>query len=168
MPRNLLASMNTELLRAESDTTFLRKLRKHLPKQSSTSIIFEQRVMNGGRHCRSDEGQSWSSPPDWTPPPSPRRSLPYNTLSSTKIPSSTWPTASCSPAPRRYHYSQLRCHPPPLGSIETGSGHRCFARSARGRVEDQPRLGIADLGLAPRLDLSLHRLKVALDAIHSD
>jgi hypothetical protein len=43
MPRNLLASTNTERLRVESDTTYLRKLRKHLPKQSSTSIIFEQR-----------------------------------------------------------------------------------------------------------------------------
>ena len=48
MPRNSLASMNIGLLRAESGTTFLRKLRKHLPKQSSTSIIFEQRVANGG------------------------------------------------------------------------------------------------------------------------
>jgi hypothetical protein len=36
------------------------------------------------------------------------------------------------------------------------------------RVEDQFRLGIADLGLAPRLDLALHRLKVPLDTIHSD
>jgi len=30
------------------------------------------------------------------------------------------------------------------------------------------RRGIRDLGLAPRLDLPLHRLKVALDAVHSD
>ena len=36
------------------------------------------------------------------------------------------------------------------------------------RVEDQLRLGIRDLGLAPRLDLALHRFEVPLDAIHSD
>src|SRR3974390_1627667 len=36
-----------------------------------------------------------SSPPDLTLPPPPRRSLPYNALSSsTKTPSSTWPTPS--------------------------------------------------------------------------
>ena len=41
-----------------------------------------------------------SSPPDLTPPPPPRRSLPYNALSSsTKTPSSTWPTPSWSPCP---------------------------------------------------------------------
>ena len=36
------------------------------------------------------------------------------------------------------------------------------------RVEDQLRLGIGDLGLPPRFDLPLHRLKVPLDAIHSN
>src|SRR5271168_4308831 len=41
-----------------------------------------------------------SSPPGLTPPPPPRRSLPYNTLSSsTRTPSSTWPTPSWSPCP---------------------------------------------------------------------
>lgn len=30
------------------------------------------------------------------------------------------------------------------------------------------RLGIGNLGLAPRLDLPVHRLKVPLDAVHSD
>jgi hypothetical protein len=36
------------------------------------------------------------------------------------------------------------------------------------RVEDQLRLGVSDLGLAPRLDLALHRLKVPLDSIHAN
>jgi hypothetical protein len=36
------------------------------------------------------------------------------------------------------------------------------------RVEDQLRLGIADLGLAPRFDLALHRLEVPLDAVNSN
>ena len=36
------------------------------------------------------------------------------------------------------------------------------------RVDDQLRLGIADLGLTPRLDLTLHGFKVTLDAIHTD
>jgi hypothetical protein len=36
------------------------------------------------------------------------------------------------------------------------------------RVEDQLRLGIGDLSLAPRLDLAPHRLKVPLDAIYAD
>src|SRR5215472_4305150 len=35
------------------------------------------------------------------------------------------------------------------------------------RVADQLRLRIADLSLAPGLDLTLHRLKVPLDAVHS-
>jgi hypothetical protein len=29
-------------------------------------------------------------------------------------------------------------------------------------------MGIRDLGLAARFDLTLHRLKVPLDAVHSD
>src|SRR5580658_8301089 len=41
-----------------------------------------------------------SSPPGLTPPPSPRGSLPYSTLSSsTRTPSSTWPTPSWSLCP---------------------------------------------------------------------
>ena len=36
------------------------------------------------------------------------------------------------------------------------------------RVEDQLRLDIADLGLAPRLDLALHRLEVSLAAVNSN
>ena len=36
------------------------------------------------------------------------------------------------------------------------------------RVEDQLRLGVSDLGLAPRLDLALHRLKVPMDSIHTN
>ena len=39
--------------------------------------------------------------------------------------------------------------------------HKC-------RVEDQLRLGVGDLGPAPRLDLALHWLKVLLDPVHSD
>jgi hypothetical protein len=48
----------------------------------------------------------------------------------------------------------------PLRSVELAI-NKC-------RVEDQLCLGIGDLGLAPRLDPALHRLKVSLDAVHSD
>ena len=47
-----------------------------------------------------------------------------------------------------------------LGSIELAV-NEC-------RVEDQLCLGIGDLRLAPRLGLALHRLKVPLNAVHSD
>jgi hypothetical protein len=36
------------------------------------------------------------------------------------------------------------------------------------RVEDQLRLGIGDLRLAPLLDLALHRFEVPLDPVHSN
>ena len=36
------------------------------------------------------------------------------------------------------------------------------------RVEDQLRLGIADLSLAPALDLALHGLEVPLNPVHAD
>jgi hypothetical protein len=36
------------------------------------------------------------------------------------------------------------------------------------RVEDQLRVGIGDLSLAPALDLPLHRLEIPLHAVHAD
>src|SRR5262249_8455631 len=76
MPRNLLASINTGLLRAESDTTFLRKLRRHLPKQSSMSIICEQRVMRSGRCSQSDVMAILVQSSDLGPIPATQRRFP--------------------------------------------------------------------------------------------
>ena len=59
-------------------------------------------------------------------------------------------------------------HPPELRGTVGSSERRACHPQMKCRVEDQLRLGIVDLSLAPCPDLALYRLEVPLDAVYTN